>query len=145
MSRQRSKARSIAVQAIYQWQLAGQNVQDIVNQFLAEHSGKKVDLDYFRDLVQGVPNNLSRLDEALADHLDRSINSVDPVERAVLRIAVYELVDHPEIPYRVVINEAIELAKVFGAEQGHKYVNGVLDKAAKTLRPVEVKAKAGNS
>jgi len=141
VSRQRSKSRSLAVQAIYQWQVAGQNVSDIVNQFLTEHSDKKADLDYFRELVESVPTNLSRLDEALFDHLDRSINSVDPVERAILRIATFELADHPEIPYRVVINEAIELAKVFGAEQSHKYINGVLDKAAKVLRPLESKAK----
>ena len=145
MSRQRSKARSLAVQAVYQWQMAGQNVQDIVNHFLTEHADKKVDTDYFRELVVGVPSELSRLDEALSPHLDRSIESIDPVERAVLRIGVYELANHPEIPYRVVINEAIEMAKVFGAEQGHKYVNGVLDKAAKTLRPMEMLAEKQSS
>ena len=140
MSRQRSKARSLAVQAIYQWQVAGQNVPDIVNQFLAEHAGKKVDTDYFRELVEGVPGNLVSLDQGLSPHLDRSLESIDPVERAILRIGAYELARHPEIPYRVVINEAIELAKIFGAEQGHRYVNGVLDKAAKTLRPLEMAA-----
>jgi N utilization substance protein B len=145
VSRQRSKARSLAVQAVYQWQMAGQNVQDIVNHFLTEHADKKVDTDYFRELVVGVPGELSRLDEALSPHLDRSIESIDPVERAVLRIGVYELANHPEIPYRVVINEAIEMAKVFGAEQGHKYVNGVLDKAAKTLRPMEMLAEKQSS
>jgi len=145
VSRQRSKARSLAVQAVYQWQMAGQNVQDIVNHFLTEHADKKVDTDYFRELVVGVPSELSRLDEALSPHLDRSIESIDPVERAVLRIGVYELANHPEIPYRVVINEAIEMAKVFGAEQGHKYVNGVLDKAAKTLRPMEMLAEKQSS
>lgn len=140
MSRQRSKARSIAVQAVYQWQLAGQSIPEIIQQFRLQHSSKKVDLDYFQDLLRGVTNQLSRLDAALAPHLDRSIASVDPVERAVLRIACYELADHPEIPYRVVINEAVELAKLFGAEQGHKYVNGVLDKTAKALRPLEMRA-----
>lgn len=137
MSRQRSKARSLAVQAIYQWQMAGQNVPDIVNHFLAEHAGKKLDSEYFRELVEGVPGNLASLDQHLAPHLDRSLESIDPVERAILRLGVFELSKHPEIPYRVVINEAIELAKVFGAEQGHKYVNGVLDKAARVLRPLE--------
>ncbi len=145
MSRQRSKARSLAVQAVYQWQMAGQNVQEIVSHFLTEYADKKVDADYFRELVVGVPSELSRLDEALSPHLDRSIESIDPVERAVLRIGVYELANHPEIPYRVVINEAIEMAKVFGAEQGHKYVNGVLDKAAKTLRPMEMLAEKQSS
>jgi N utilization substance protein B len=145
VSRQRSKARSLAVQAIYQWQVAGQNVPDIVNQFLTEHAGRKVDTDYFRELVEGVPGNLASLDRELAPHLDRSLESIDPVERAILRIGAYELVKHPEIPYRVVINEAIELAKVFGAEQGHRYVNGVLDKAAKQLRPLEMAAQRQGS
>jgi len=138
VSRQRSKARSLAVQAVYQWQMAGQNVQDIINHLLTEQADNKLDTDYFRELVNGVAGELTRLDESLSPHLDRSIESIDPVERAVLRIGAYELASHPEIPYRVVINEAIEMAKVFGAEQGHKYVNGVLDKAAKGLRPLEM-------
>ena len=145
MSRQRSKARSLAVQAVYQWQMAGQNVQDIITHLLTEQADSKVDSEYFRELVTGVANELSRLDESLSPHLDRSIESVDPVERAVLRIGAFELASHPEIPYRVVINEAIEMAKVFGAEQGHKYVNGVLDKAAKTLRPLEMAAEKQSS
>ena len=145
MSRQRSKARSLAVQAIYQWQIAGQNVPDIVNQFLTEHADRKIDTDYFRELVEGVPGSLASLDASLSPHLDRSLESVDPVERAILRIGAFELARHPEIPYRVVINEAIELAKVFGGEQGHKYVNGVLDKAAKQLRPVEMAAQRQSS
>lgn len=145
MSRQRSKARSLALQAVYQWQMAGQNTTDIVNQFLVEHAGKKLDSDYFRDLVDGVPQNLEQIDAGLAAHVDRSLQSVDPVERAILRIGAYELIRHPEIPYRVVINEAIELAKVYGAEKSHKFVNGVLDKAAKTLRPLEMAAERQSS
>lgn len=113
---------------------------DIIRQFNSEHSSKKVDLEYFQTLLRGVTNQLSRLDEALAPHMDRSISSVDPVERAVLRVACYELIERAEIPYRVVINEAVEQAKLFGADQGHKYVNGVLDKAAKVLRPLEMQA-----
>lgn len=135
MSRQRSKARSLAVQAVYQWQMAGQPVKDIVTQFLAEHAGKKLDSEYFQTLVSGVTSNLGSIDEGLSEFLDRDIERVDPVERAILRIAGYELLERPEIPYRVVINEAVELAKVFGAEKGHRYVNGVLDKAARKLRP----------
>lgn len=140
MSRQRSKARGLAVQAIYQWQMAGQPVNDIVAQFLTEHAGRKVDTDYFRDLVVGVIANRERIDQGLGDDLDRDIERVDPVERAVLRMAGYEFLEHPEIPYRVVINEAVELAKVFGAEKGHRYVNGVLDKAARRLRSLELAA-----
>lgn len=145
MSRQRSKSRSLAVQALYSWQIAGQNIQDIINQFLAEHCDNKTDIDYFRELVESVPARLGTLDEALAPHLHRSINSVDPVERAILRMAAYELAEHQEIPYRVVINEAIELAKVFGGEESHKFINGVLDKAAKTLRPMELAAEKSSS
>lgn len=142
MSRQRTQARRLAVQALYQWQMAGQDVADIMNHLLVEHdNGKnKTDVEYFRELVSAVPGNLTRLDEALQANISRPIEQVDPVERAILRLAAYELAEHPEIPYRVVINEAVELAKVFGAEQGHRFVNGVLDKTAQTLRPVETSA-----
>jgi len=140
VSRQRSKARGLAVQAVYQWQMAGQSANDIYAQFMTEHAGKKVDTDYFRNLLHGVIAHRGRIDEGLGAYLDRDIERVDPVERAVLRVAGYELLEHPEVPYRVVINEAVELAKVFGAEQGHRYVNGVLDKAARRLRPLEMAA-----
>ena len=137
MSRQRSRSRSLAIQAIYQWQMAGQDVGAIIQHFMLEQDTKKFDSDYFGELVRGVPTRLDELDKALADCIDRDLNSVDPVERAILRLGAYELIEHPEIPYRVVINEAVELAKTFGAEKGHRYVNGVLDKAARALRPLE--------
>jgi N utilization substance protein B len=137
VSRQRSRSRSLAIQALYQWQLAGQDVAAIINHFMLEQDGKKFDGDYFSELVRGVPARIDVLDAALAPCVDRALESVDPVERAILRVGAYELIEHPEIPYRVVINEAVELAKVFGAEQGHRYVNGVLDKAARALRPLE--------
>ena len=140
MSGKRSKARSHAVQALYQWQVTGQDIADIVNQFLEEQDSSQYEVSYFRDLIAGVPTQLKKLDAALSPHLDRSIESVDLVERAILRLGAYELAEHPEIPYRVVINESVELAKTFGAEQGHKYINGVLDKVAQELRAVEVKA-----
>ncbi|MES9945980.1 MAG: transcription antitermination factor NusB [Candidatus Thiodiazotropha sp.] len=139
MSEKRSQARKHAVQAIYQWQIAGQDVADIINQFLEEQDLKSFEIPYFQDLMKGVPSHLVELDELLKPSLDRAIESVDPVERAILRLGVYELSHKPEIPYRVVINEAVELAKVFGAEQGHKFVNGVLDQVAKKVRAVEVK------
>ena len=141
MSRQRSRSRSLAIQALYQWQLAGQDVPAIINHFMLEQDGKKFDSDYFSELVHGVPARVDELDMALAPCVDRALESVDPVERAILRLGTYELIVHPEIPYRVVINEAVELAKVFGAEQGHRYVNGVLDKAARALRPLETAAR----
>jgi len=137
VSRKRSRARSHAVQALYQWQVTGQDLGSIIDQFLAEQDPRRFDVDYFSELVRGVPTSLSRLDEALGRHLDRPVGQVDLVERAILRLATYELVQHPEIPYRVVINEAVELAKTYGAEQGHRYVNGVLDKLAREQRALE--------
>jgi N utilization substance protein B len=137
VSRKRSQARSLAVQALYQWQVTGQDVADVVNQFLTTQDVRKFEVAYFRDLVSGVPTHLQQVDTALQSHLDRPVEQVDLVERAILRLGAYELAEHPEIPYRVVINEAVELAKTFGAEQGHRYVNGVLDKVARALRPLE--------
>jgi len=139
MSGKRSKSRQLALQALYQWQLASQNIKDIIQQFKDDEKPNSYEEEYFADLIRGVPTHLTELDEALAPYLDRAILSVDPVERAALRLGAYELAHHPEVPYRVVINEAVELTKVFGAEDGHKYINGVLDKLAKKLRPVEVK------
>ena len=97
------------------------------------------DLEYFEDLVRGVLRHIETLDTALAPHLDRGIDEVDAIERAALRIAAYELIHRPDVPYRVVINEAIDSTKRFGSEHGHTYVNGVLDKAAVALRGVEVR------
>jgi N utilization substance protein B len=141
MSRKRSKARHYAVQAIYQWQMTGQDIADIDRQFLSEQDVNSFEVPFFRDLLRGVPTHLTELDEHLAPCLDRAIESVDPVERAILRLGAFELLHHPEIPYRVVINEAVELAKVFGAEQGHRYVNGVLDKLARSVRATEASKK----
>lgn len=141
MSKKRSQARHHAVQAVYQWQMTGQNIKDIHDQFLSEQDTGRFELDYFDLLLHGIPASLSELDEKLTPCLDRSIESVDPVERAILRLGAYELINQLEVPYKVVINEAVELAKVFGAEQGHRYVNGVLDKLAHQVRKVEVEAK----
>ncbi len=138
MTGKRSRARHYALQALYQWQMTGQDVSDIDNQFLTEQDPGTFEVPYFKELVHGVPANLRALDEQLSPLLDRALASVDPVERAILRLGAYELMRHPEVPFRVAIDEAVELAKVFGAEQGHKYVNGVLDKMAKRVRPAEV-------
>ena len=143
MSRKRSRARHHAVQAVYQWQMTGQDVGDVVGQFLASQDGAKFEVDYFRDLVRGVATHLSALDDSLQPYVDRPIAQIDPVERAILRLGAFELAQRPEVPYRVVINEAVELAKVFGAEEGHKYVNGVPDKVARVLRAAEVGAAHG--
>ncbi|ROR34968.1 transcription antitermination factor NusB [Inmirania thermothiophila] len=140
MSRKRTRARRRALQALYQWQMTGQDLGEIERQFLEDEDMRDVELDYFRELLHQVPARLAELDGVLAPLLDRPIGQVDPVERAVLRIGVYELAHRLEVPYRVVINEAIELAKRFGSEHGHRYVNGILDKAARSLRAVEVEA-----
>lgn len=137
MSGKRSKARHFAVQALYQWQMAGHDVAEVDSQFLDKEDLDSFEVGYFKDLLHGVPTNLAELDAKLKPCVDRSIESIDPVERAILRLGAFELMHHPEVPYRVVINEAVELAKVFGAEQGHKYVNGVLDKLARQVRKAE--------
>ncbi len=139
MSNARSKARRSAVQALYQWQVAGENIAEIHDQFLVEREMVKVDLDYFKVLLHGVAGHLEALDQQIKPFLDRDINSVDPVERAILRMGTFELMFRPDVPYRVVINEALEAAKMFGADQGHKYVNGVLDKVAQQTRQLEIK------
>jgi len=138
----RHLARQAAVQALYQWQLTSQSPQDIEQHFINDHQFKDVDIAYFRQLVDEVPLHLHELDDHLSPHLDRGIDEVDPVERAILRIGVYELEFRLEIPYKVVINEAVELAKTFGAEHGHKYVNAVLDKTAAKLRAAEISRRA---
>lgn len=136
----RSRARRRALQAVYAWQLSGAKVTDVIAQFAHEQAKEPADLEYFEDLVRGVDEHVKDLDQALAPFLDREVEQVDPVERAALRIAAYELRLRPDVPYRVVINEAIETVKRFGAEHGHTYVNGVLDHAAAAWRAVEVGA-----
>ena len=140
MSRKRHKAREFALRALYQWQVTGQDVGEIVNQYLASNDVRKFDVPYFQDLFRGGPTTLDELDAHLDPLLDRGVEQVDLVERALLRLGAYELQCHPEIPYRVVINEAVELAKEYGAEQGHRYVNGVLDKLSESLRSLERRA-----
>ena len=136
----RSRARRRALQAVYAWQLSGATAREVVAQFAHEQAHEVADLEYFEDLVIGVDRHCDELDDALAPFLDRDIEQVDPIERAVLRIAAYELRQRRDVPYRVVINEAIETAKRFGAEHGHTYVNGVLDHAAAEWRSLEVQA-----
>jgi len=142
LSKARSKARRNAVQALYQWQLTGADVSDIEEQFLVEHDMTKVDVEYFRELLREVPLHLHELDDHIIEYLDRPMDEVDPVERAILRMSTYELELRLDVPYKAVINEGVEMAKTFGAEHGHKYVNGILDRVAHKLRSVEIKAKS---
>ncbi|MBW8310820.1 MAG: transcription antitermination factor NusB [Rhizobium sp.] len=136
----RSRARRRALQAVYAWQLSNTAINKVIDQFRNEQDMEVADLEYFEDLVRGVEHNLGSLDEALSEFLDRDIAQVDPIERAVLRIAAYELRHRVDVPYRVVINEAIETTKRFGSEHGHTFVNGVLDHAAAAWRAAEAQA-----
>jgi N utilization substance protein B len=141
MSQARTNARKAAVQALYQWQMTGQNLSEIERQFLEEEYLKDAQKSYFTELFYGVPKNLEQLDLALSEFVDRPVDSVDPVERAILRIGTYELLHRLDMPYRVILNESINLAKCFGADGSHRYVNGILDKIAQQKRAVEIQAK----
>lgn len=137
-ARGRSWARRYGMQALYQWQMTAQDLDLIRDQFLIDQDMSKADVAYFQELLYQVVAQLERIDSVLGPFLDRPPEQVDPVERAILRIAAYELINRLDIPYRVVLNEAVEMAKKFGAEQGHRFVNGVLDKTAHQLRTVEI-------
>lgn len=145
MSEGRSNARRSAVQAIYQWQLTGQQAERIDEQYVADHDVTKMDEAYFHELLKEIPLHLHELEDHIIPLIDRKIDELDPVERAVLRIGIYELEFRLDVPYRVVINEAVELAKTFGAEDGHKYINGILDKVAQKLRTTEIKSNNSSS
>ena len=135
----RVRARRSVVQALYQWSMSGNSMREIIHEFELDRSElNKADVDYFRDILRGIDKLHEELEASLEPLLDRPLAELDPVERAILYLGVYELQHNLEIPYRVVVNEAIELAKMFGAEQSHKYVNGILDKAARQLRKVEL-------
>ena len=145
MSKARHKARRLATQALYAWQMSGQDLVDLNEQIRLDHDMSKVDQEYFDELLHKIPANLQELDDHITPLLDRDLDKVDPIERAILRLGAYEMVFRLDVPYRVVINEGVELAKTFGAEDGHKFVNGILDGVAKKLRSVEIKAAASRS
>ena len=136
----RRKARRALLQAVYQWQMTAHDVADVLAQFLADEDNRGADTEYFEVLVRGVVQGHVELDTLLAPVLARPLDEVDPVERAVLRVAAYELKHRLDVPYRVVLNEAVALAKKYGAEQGHTFVNAALDKLARELRAVEVRS-----
>jgi N utilization substance protein B len=137
----RHRARRALVQAVYRWQMAGGTSAEIAADFAAEGSLAKADESLFTELLRGVLHHAAELDALLGPFLDRRIEELDPVEKAVLRIAARELQTRPDVPYRVIIDEYVELTKLFGAEEGHKFVNGVLDRLARELRPAEVAAR----
>jgi N utilization substance protein B len=135
--RARSLSRKLAMQALYQWQLTGQTAAELRNQYADEEGFADADAEYFRELLNGITEGAVALDETLGGLIDRPVGQLDPVEHAVLLIGLYELGHRPDVPYRVVINEGVELAKRFGATEGHKFVNAVLDRSARSLRAAE--------
>ena len=139
-SAKRREARKLATQALYQWHMAQHSLNVVEAQFRVDNDFTDVDGAYFREILHGVPAIKDEIDKALAPCMTIGLDELDPVELAVLRLSTWELIKRIDVPYRVVINEGVELAKVFGATDGHKFVNGVLDKLAPTLREAEVKA-----
>jgi N utilization substance protein B len=135
----RRNTRRYVLQAMYQWQLSGAALADIESEFLNYQIDKKIDLDYFKDLLHGVPEHQKEIDREIQRYIDRPFAEIDPVELAVLRLSIYELLHRLDVPYPVVINEALELTKKFGSIEGYKFVNGVLDKIAKKHRTLESK------
>ncbi len=133
----RRKARELAVQAIYQWQLNPMLVPELIQQFCETNTMQKVDFPHFSELVSAAVERTPELDAMLTPLLDRKLTELDPVELAILRLSSFEMKHRIDIPYRVVINEGVELAKKYGSTDGHKYVNSILDKLATQLREVE--------
>lgn len=133
----RGRARRRALQALYAWQLSHNPIERVIAEFEHDQDMAVADLDYFKDLVGGTVARCADIDARLLPFLDRPLAEVDPIERAVLRLATYELLARGDVPYRVVLNEAIDVARRFGAEYGHTYVNGVLDRLARELRAAE--------
>lgn len=136
----RRKARHYALQALYQWKMAGQSLTAIEEQFTADYDMKNVDSEFFSDLVHNIPAQIGELDALFEVHLDRKLSDLDPVELSLLRMGSYELQRRIDVPYKVAINETVNLAKRFGATDGYRYINGVLDQVAVACRGVEVAA-----
>jgi len=138
LAKARGKARRFAMQAIYQWQMTNDEVIGIEKQYVEDNLTSEADFDYFKELFLGVEENIEIIDKTLLQYTSRAIASVDPVERAILRLACYEFLKRLDVPYRVVLNEAVNLTKKFCAAQSHTFVNAVLDKVARELRATEI-------
>lgn len=134
---QRRKARRLVLQALYQWLMSGSDPLVISKQYREETLGK-VDWNYFEEVFSEIPGATQKLNESLEPLLDRELVALDPIEKALLYLGTFELANRIDVPYRVVINECVQLAKIFGATDSHKYINGVLDKLASELRPAEL-------
>jgi N utilization substance protein B len=137
VTRARSAARRQLVQALYQWQLASQPWQDVYQQFAAQPEFGQADAEYFREALMQIAGGREAIDAELAQHAEIAPAQLDPVEHAILFMGLWELMQRPDVPYRVVINESVELAKRFGATDGHKFVNAVLDRASRVHRAPE--------
>jgi len=138
--KQRQKTRRLLVQALYSWELGGSDLATIEAEFHLDNNMAKADAEFFHEVLHAVPKQLTALDDSYAPHLDRAVAELDPISRAVLRLASYELAERLDVPYKVVINEGVNLAKTFGPTDAYKYINGVLDKVAGQLRKLEVEA-----
>ncbi|MDX2349124.1 MAG: transcription antitermination factor NusB [Porticoccus sp.] len=136
----RKKARQLLVQALYQWQISGSDIGGIEVEFFTDNNMTKVDAEFFRELLHGIPRKLDEIDGAYEPHLDRKLGDLDPISRALLRMGTYELSFRIDVPYKVVINEAVNLAKKFGPTDAYKYINSILDKVAMATRATEIKA-----
>jgi N utilization substance protein B len=134
----RRKARRYALQALYGWVLSENALIDIETHFLMEHAAEEFDREYFQVLLHEIPQYVETLETIMSAYLSRPFSDLDPIELTILRISIYELKERLDIPYRVVINEGLELAKAFGSVDSHKFVNGVLDKVARELRKTEI-------
>lgn len=142
LAAERRKARHYGMQALYQWLMADAQLGTIEAEFRDEYDFSHVDLEYFQALLHGVPASVDELEAAFEPLLDRKIDDLDPIERTLLRMGTFELKERLDVPYKVVINEAVALTKKFGATDGYKYINGVLDKVARELRKAETDAQA---
>lgn len=140
----RHNARKHIVQALYQWQMAQASISEIEQQFLDDFLGTRVERPYFQSLLYEIPQRLQEIDAGFSAYLSRAQSEIDPIELAVLRLASYELLFRIDIPYQVIINEALQLTKTFGTQEGFRFVNGVLDKAAQTIRKEEYMSQAKN-
>jgi N utilization substance protein B len=140
LAAQRRKARHFGLQALYQWTLSGSALADIEAEFRVDNDFRHTDGDYFTAILKGVTSDVDALEALFSPALDRSLDDLDPIERNLLRLGAFELRDRIDVPYKVVINEAVSLAKKFGATESHRYINGVLDKVARDLRTIELAA-----
>ena len=134
----RHRARRLVLQGLYEWQISGNSISDIETNLLIENQHRVFDQEFLHQFLHGILTETSELDAIFNEYLDRNLDEITPVELAILRMGVYELKHRLDVPYKVVLNESVELCKIFGASESHKYINGILDKAAQQLRKGEI-------